>query len=149
MGNFITFSFHKYVVIMLVIYPGTYWYFTKLWVNKDLIIIWKQDAKLVFQCRQHILDKKITKLYVLKGFLNKVQNAWFLIFWNCNGQLRLFYPNMSFYVSITYLSYKKETISYVLLIIYITKCYFISFKFINIFLRGALLYSYPFLQYYC
>ena len=114
-----------------------------------LIIILKQNFKLLFQYRQHILDKKITKLYVLKGFLNKVQNARFLIFWNCYGQLRLFYPNMSFYVSMTYLSYNKETISYVLLIIYITKCYFISFKLINVFLYGALLYSYPLLQYYC
>ena len=74
----------------------------------------------------------------------KISEMTALGFWDCNGQLRLFYPNMSFYVSITYLSYKKETISYVLLIIYITKCYFISFKFINIFLHGALLYSYSF-----
>ena len=75
--NFITFSFHRYVVIMLVTYPGTSWYFTKLWINKDFIIIWKQNVKLVFQYRQHSLDKNITKLYVLKGFLNKLQNAQF------------------------------------------------------------------------
>ena len=140
MDNFITFSFHRYVVIVSNLPRDIFDISPKLWVYKDLIIIWKQNVKLLFQYRQHILDKKSAKFYVLKGFLNKVQNAWFLIFWNCYGQLMLFYPNMSFYVSITYLSYKKETISYVLLIIYIN-FYFISFKFVNIFLHGALFYS--------
>ena len=64
-----------YVVIILVIYPGTSWYFTKLWVNKDLIIIWKQNVKLVFQYRQHNLDKDRKIVFFTGVPKYKVQNA--------------------------------------------------------------------------
>ena len=64
MDNFITFSFHRYVVIMLVIYPGTSLVFRKV-----------MGIQGPYYNILHILGKKIMKLYVLKGFLNKVQNS--------------------------------------------------------------------------
>ena len=77
MDNFITFSFHRYVVIILVIYPGTSLVFRKVMGIQGPYYNMETKCQVTLPIPA---DKKITKLYVLKGFLNKVQNAWFLIF---------------------------------------------------------------------